>query len=53
MTSRRPEFARHGFGIAVEQLNQVDALELLTKSAKMTDVRNERGKLSYFSRRTC
>lgn len=53
VTSRRRECARLGLGIEVEQLGQADALELLKKSAKLTDELDEKGKVSRFSQRIC
>ena len=35
VTSRRPDCARLGFGIGVELLSEMDALELLRKSANL------------------
>ena len=53
VTSRRRECARLGLGIEVEQLSQADALELLKKSAKLTDELDEEGEIFRFSQRKC
>ena len=51
VTSRRPDCARLGFGIRVELLSQVDALELLQKSAHLTGKLDNQGKVSYIGSR--
>lgn len=53
ITSRRRECARLGLGIEVDQLSQADALELLKKSAKLTDELDEEGEVFLFSLRIC
>ena len=53
VTSRRPDCARLGSDIRVELLSQVDALELLQKSAHLTDKLDNKGKVSYIGQDTC